>query len=114
MPEIGSAAWIDAFNACVADVDADEAAITVLHRIDGGPAWLVVAGEGTVGVDAADGDDDADLVFTWQRADAEAVARGELGPLEPFQAGRLRIGGDLTRLTAVAELFARFPAVPAD
>jgi putative sterol carrier protein len=114
MPEIGSAAWIDAFNAAVADVDAEDAEITVLHRIDGGPAWLVVACEGTVGVDSADGDDEADLVFTWQRDDAEAVARGDVGPLEPFQSGRLRIAGDLTKLTDVSDLFARFPAVPTD
>jgi len=32
----------------------------------------------------------------------------------PFQAGRLRVGGDLTRLTEVAALFARFPPVGGD
>jgi hypothetical protein len=113
MPEIGTSGWIDAFNAAVAGLDADGTDITVLHRIEGGPAWLVVASGGAVGVDAADAGDDADLVFTWQRTDAEAVARGDVTPLEPFQAGRLRIGGDLTRLTEIAELFARFPPVPA-
>ena len=65
--------------------------------------------DGTVGVDQADPDDDADLTFHWQHDAGEAVAQGEHGPLVAFQAGRLRIGGDLTRLTEVAGLFARFP-----
>jgi alkyl sulfatase BDS1-like metallo-beta-lactamase superfamily hydrolase len=112
MAEIGSEVWIDAFNAALTGLDAGDAEVAVLHRIDGGPAWLVVAAGGTVSVQAAGPGEDADLTFTWQRADAGAVARGDISPLEPFQAGRLRIGGDLTRLAEVAGLFARFPAVP--
>lgn len=113
MPEIGSDAWIDAFSAAVAGLEAAGVEITVLHRIDGGPAWRVTAAGGALRVERAEPTEDADLVFTWQPADARAVARGELAPLAPFQAGRLRVGGDLTRLTEVARLFARFPAVPA-
>jgi hypothetical protein len=116
MPEIGSAAWIEAFDAAVAGVDPGDLEVTVVHRIAGGPAWRVVVGGGSITVEAATVDGDArtaDLRFTWQRADAEAVARGELAPLEAFQAGRLTVGGDLTRLPEVASLFSRFPVVPA-
>jgi hypothetical protein len=114
MAEIGTDDWIEAFDAAIADLDAGEAEVTVLHRIVGGPAWTVAASRGRVGVEPAGTGDNtaADLVFTWQRADAEAVARGDVSPLEAFQAGRLKIGGDLTRLTEVAALFARFPRVP--
>jgi alkyl sulfatase BDS1-like metallo-beta-lactamase superfamily hydrolase len=114
MPEIGSDAWIEAFNAAVAGFDPGDEHVAVLHRIEGGPAWLVTVGGGSVAaVPVGDRTDDADITFTWQHADAEAVARGDASPLEPFQAGRLRIGGDLTRLTEVAGLFARLPSVPA-
>lgn len=111
MPEVGSPAWIDAFAAAVATVDPGDAEVSVLHRIVDGPSWLLRTGDGRVAVEAASPDADADITFTWQRDDAEAVARGELGPLVPFQAGRLRVGGDLTLLTEVAALFAQFPAV---
>ena len=101
MPEIGSEAWIDALNAAVADLEAPAFDVTVLHRIEGGPAWLITVAEGTIGIDMADPGDDADLVFSWQRDDARAVAHGEIGPLVPFQAGRLKVGGDLSRLAEV-------------
>ena len=45
--------------------------------------------------------------------DVAAVATGTTAPLAVFQAGRLRVGGDLRRLTDATELFARFPGVPA-
>jgi putative sterol carrier protein len=112
MPELGSEAWVDAFNAAVCDLDPGSLELSVLHTVDGGPAWLITVADGTVGVDQADPDDDADLTFHWQHDDAVAVARGEHGPLVAFQAGRLKVGGDLTRLTEAAELFARFPPVP--
>lgn len=113
MPEIGSDAWIDTFTVAVAGLDAAGAEVTVVHRIEGGPAWRMTASAGAVRVERAEPTDDADLIFTWQPADARAVARGELTPLAPFQDGRLRVGGDLTRLAEAALLFARFPAVPA-
>jgi hypothetical protein len=111
MPEVGSDEWIEAFAAAVEELEAGDVAVRVLHRIDGGPAWLVDAGPAGVRVRPAAADGAADLTFTWQRADADAVATGELAPLAAFQAGRLRIGGDLRRLPEVASLFARFPAV---
>lgn len=112
MPEVGSPAWIDALAAAVATVDAGDAEVSVLHRIVDGPSWLLRADDGRVVVEPAPPDTDADITFTWQRDDAEAVARGEFGPLVPFQAGRLRVGGDMALLTDVASLFAQLPAVP--
>ena len=111
MPEIGSDGWIDAFAAAVAEVDGGDISISVRHRLSDGPAWLVVIDEGRVSVRRAAGDEPADVTFLWQRADAEAVASGDISPLSAFQAGRLRVGGDLNRLAEAADLFARFPAV---
>jgi hypothetical protein len=111
MPEIGSEAWVEAFDRAVADLDPGDVAVVVEHRIEAGPAWVVDAGPGRVRVRPVGQDDAPDLTFTWRHDDADAVARGELAPLTAFQAGRLRIGGDLRRLPEVAALFARFPAV---
>lgn len=109
--EIASAGWVEQFDRAVAAVDTGDVEVTVLHRIDAGGAWLVTLSGGRARVTVADPDAPADLSFTWQRDDAEAVARGEYGPLVPFAAGRLRVGGDLTRLGEVREVLARFPAV---
>ena len=111
MPAIATPDWVARFDRAVAGVDAGSVEVTVLHRIDGGGAWRVTAAGGRVRVAVATHDEAADLTFTWDASDAAAVARGDHGPLVPFQAGRLRVGGDLTRLAEVAELFARFPAV---
>jgi hypothetical protein len=92
-------------------VDAGPIEVDVLHRLTGGAAWRISAAGGRVRVTVAAPDEAADLTFTWEPDDAEAVARGDYGPLVPFQAGRLRVGGDLTRLAEVADLFARFPAI---
>ena len=111
MPQIATPDWVARFDQAVAGVDPGAVEVTVLHRIDGGGAWRITAADGRVRVAVAGPDDPADLTFTWDAADAAAVARGDHGPLVPFQAGRLRVGGDLTRLAEVAELFARFPAL---
>lgn len=39
--------------------------------------------------------DDADVIFTQDRATATAIATGELSAQAAFMAGRLRVGGDL-------------------
>ena len=116
MSEVGSDEWIERFASAVGDVDPGAVPITVLHRIADGPSWVLRADATGVSVAAVDDGSppDADVTFTWQRADADAVARGEVSALVAFQAGRLRVGGDLTRLGAVTDLFSRFPAVRAD
>lgn len=109
--EIASASWVAQLDRAVAEVDAGPVEATVLHRIDGDGAWLITLSGGRARATVADPAAAADLTFTWQRADAEAVARGDHSPLVAFGAGRLRVGGDLTRLVEVAEVLARFPAV---
>lgn len=111
MPAIATPDWVARYDEALAPVDAGAVEVEVLHRLAGGAAWRISAAGGRVRVRAAAPDEPADLTFTWEDEDAEAVARGDYGPLVPFQAGRLRVGGDLTRLVEVAELFARFPAV---
>ena len=111
MPTIATPEWVARFDEVLAPVDAGDADVTVLHRIAGGAAWRITVAGGRARAAVAEPDEAADLTFTWEAADAEAVARGDYGPLVPFQAGRLRVGGDLTRLSEVAALFARFPAV---
>lgn len=113
MPEVGSPHWIEALAEATAEVDAGDVVVSVLHRVDGGPAWRIAAADGAVEVRAADADEPADLTFTWQADDAAAVAAGAASPLTAFQAGRLRVGGNLDRLGEVVGLFARFPGVPA-
>lgn len=108
-PAIATPAWIARFDEAVSGLDTGDLELSILHRIEGDGAWLVTASGGHARVLAAEPDAAADLTFTWQRDDAEAVARGEVGPLVAFQAGRLRVGGDLTRLGEAAELVGRFP-----
>jgi alkyl sulfatase BDS1-like metallo-beta-lactamase superfamily hydrolase len=110
VPGIGSDAWIEAFAAAVRHIDAGPGEVRVLHRVVDGPAWLVATVDGHVCVERAEPDDGADVTFTWERDDAEAVARGHITALTPFQAGRLRVGGDLRRLVEVADRFARLPS----
>ena len=89
-PAIATPAWVARFDEALADVDVGDAQVTVLHRIAGGTAWRITAADGRARVAVAGPDEPADLTFTWEADDAEAVARGDYGPLVPFQAGRLR------------------------
>jgi hypothetical protein len=106
MSTVGSDPWLARFAAAVADVDPGDVRITVRHSIVDGPSWVVRAADDGVSVGR---DGEADVTFTWLAADAAAVAQGAIGALVPFQAGRLRVGGDLNRLRAAADLFARLP-----
>ena len=103
-------------TAAVADLDAGtwSSREGAAHAIDGGPpGWSRWPTAPSVSTGVRRPDDDADLTFHLAAADAEAVARGEPAPLSAFQAGRLRIGGDLPRLAGRPPLFARFPRVEA-
>lgn len=111
MAEIGTPGWLDALARSVADLDAGGVRVAVLHRVEGGPSWVVAAEGEHVTARAAAADEPADVTFTWQADDARAVAAGEASPLAVFQAGRVRIGGDLRRLPEATALFARFPGV---
>lgn len=116
---IGTDSWLEAFAAALADADLDtgDVRIAVRHQIVDGPSWVVQVDDDGVTVTRGKTDDDdvdaaADVTFTWQADDAAKVAEGEGSPLAPFQAGRLRVGGDLSRLADAAALFARLPKVP--
>ena len=109
MTDIGSPAWIDAVAASVVGLDAGGTSVSVLHRIEGGPSWIVEADGGDVTVRPAAPDEGADVSFSWQADDAAAVAAGTTTVLAVFGTGRLRVGGDLRRLTEATALFARFP-----
>ena len=113
MTEPGSPAWIEGLARSVAALDADGTTIAVRHRIEGGPAWLVVADGRAVEVRAAGDEDEGDVTFTWQPDDAAAVAAGTTTVLAVFGTGRLRVGGDLRRLADATALFARFPGTAA-
>lgn len=113
MAAIGSPDWVEALARSVEAVDPEGVTITVVHRVEGGPAWVVAADGRRVDARPAAEGDTAEVTFTWQRADAEAVAAGTSTVLAVFQAGRLRVGGDLQRLAQAAALFSRFPGIAA-
>jgi hypothetical protein len=113
MAEIGSPDWIEALARSLAGIDAGGVTVEVLHRIDGGPSW-VVAADGTSLTARPAGDlDTGDVSFTWEADDAAAVAAGDAAVLSIFGTGRLRVGGDLRRLAEATALFARFPGTAA-
>ena len=113
MPVIGSPAWVEALARSVAAVDPHGVAITVVHRIEGGAGWVIAADGQTVDARPAAEGETGDVSFTWQGPDAEAVAAGTTTVLTVFQAGRLRVGGDLRRLAEATALFTRFPGIAA-
>ena len=110
---LGSPAWIEALGASLDGLDAGGVAVTVVHRIEGGAAWTIVADGTTVTSRAATPDETGDVSFTWQPDDAQAVASGATTVLTVFGTGRLRVGGDLRRLAEATALFARFPGTAA-
>ena len=109
MPEIGSPPWIAALARSVDGLDAEGVTLTVVHRVEGGPSWVVAADGRRVTVRAAAAGETGDISFTWQPDDAAAVAAGRAAVLTIFGTGRLRVGGDLRRLAEATALFARFP-----
>jgi hypothetical protein len=113
MSEIGSPPWIEALARSVEGVEADGVALTVLHRVEGGASWVVVADGRRVTVRAAAAGEVGDISFTWQPADAADVLGGDAAVLSVFGTGRLRVGGDLRRLAEATALFARFPGLAA-
>jgi hypothetical protein len=125
MPPYLSPAWVQAFNAALADLDLADAvaAATSLTASQGNFAVAQVvtdappsagadAGAGTLRtvltVDAgrftlaADPSSDlpANVTMVLTYADALAIARGELEPADALAAGRVRVRGELAVLVA--------------
>jgi hypothetical protein len=113
MAEIGAPDWIDELARSLAGIDAGGVAVEVLHRIDGGPSWVLAADGGSITARPAAPDDTGDVSFTWLADDAAAVAAGTTTVLAVFGTGRLRVGGDLRRLAEATALFAAVPGVAA-
>jgi hypothetical protein len=103
--------WIAAAGRALA-VDADLGAalagleLTVEQVVTGGPdgtvVWRLDVVDGHVALTAGVPTDASppDLRFTTDYATAAAVAAGDLGAQRAFVEGRLRVGGDLSLLTA--------------
>ena len=116
-----SAEWIAALDeAARASSSLHEAAadldLTVQQVVSDGDdevTWYVRLRGGEVEIRAGRADD-ADVTFTQDRATARAIADGELSAQAAFMAGRLRTGGDLTRLLAHREALADLDDVFAD
>ncbi len=102
--------WIAAAGRALADdtglKDATvDVRLTIEQVVTGGPEgtarWHVAIDHGRVELAAgAAGPHPADLRFTTDYATAAAVASGELAAQRAFAEGRLRVGGDLSLLTA--------------
>lgn len=100
VPEFLSDEWVDALAATAASASvADGAELSVRQVVDDA-AWTVRVAGGRVAVDR---DATADVTLTTDRATAAALVRGELAAQDAFAAGRLRLGGDLTKLLAAAD-----------
>ena len=113
--------WLDELGAA-----ADAAVLPAMPRLalqqvvpdgpDGEVAYALVVEDGRLHVHRGRVDR-PDLVFTQDRATAEAIHRGELSAQAAFMQGRLRLGGDLRSvidraadLASIDDVFARVRA----
>ena len=111
-------AWLDDLDAAARVVELHTEAPLVLQQVvPDGPeghevAYALAVRDGRVRVERGRVRD-PDLVFTQDRATAEAIHRGELSAQAAFMQGRLRLGGDLravidraAELAAIEDVFA--------
>ncbi len=113
--------WLDELDAAARGAGAPAAPRLVLQQVvpdgpGGEVAYALVVEDGRIRVERGRADR-PDLVFTQDRATAEAIHRGELSAQTAFMQGRLRLGGDLRAvidraadLAAIDDVFARFRA----
>jgi hypothetical protein len=114
-------AWLDELDAAAEGADLPTMPRLALQQVvPDGPAgevaYALVVDDGRVRVHRGR-IDGPDLVFTQDRATAEAIHRGELSAQTAFMQGRLRLGGDLrsvidraSDLAALDDVFARVRA----
>jgi putative sterol carrier protein len=125
VPRFLTAAWVEAFNAALADVrlpapgpDAGLAAIdgrfTVAQEVRGTPdgdvRLVLRTADGALALHLEPLDptpgraEGADVTIALDYADAADLAKGELSPAEALNGGRIRVQGDLSVLIAGQEL----------
>lgn len=116
MVQVGSGEWVAAFAAAAEGVAVDPAASVVVQQelTDTGDAWHVVVAGGRVAVHPGR-HPDPDVTFSQDLATATEVATGRLSAQLAFAEGRLRVRGDVARLTgpAAAALAALGEVAPA-
>lgn len=120
-----SPAWIEEWNVALASVplpgpgpDAGLAAtdgnVTVVQEVHGSPdgdvRLIMRIHDGSVRLQLDDGRGDsgpgatADVTIVLAYDDAAAMSRGELSPAQALTAGRIRVRGDLSALSATQQL----------
>ena len=92
-------AWLDELEAAATGADVPPMPRLALQQVvpdgpDGEVAYALVVEDGRVEV-CRGRVENPDLVFTQDRATAEAIFLGELSAQAAFMQGRLRLGGDL-------------------
>jgi len=102
MPRFLTPEWLDDLAAAAAAADGPEGEpFTLQQVVADGPdnefAWSVTVGGGSLAVRAGRADSPT-VSFTQDRSTAEAIHRGELSAQAAFMTGRLRVGGDVSRL----------------
>jgi ubiquinone biosynthesis protein UbiJ len=125
VPRFLTQEWVDAFNAAIAGVglpdpgpDAGLAAadgrFTVVQEVRGGPdgdvRLVLRTADGALELELqalepmSDASADGDVTIALDYADAVSLAQGGLSPGEALSAGRIRVRGDLSVLSAGQEL----------
>jgi putative sterol carrier protein len=92
-------AWLDELETAARAAELPAMPRLVLQQVvtdgpDGEVAYALVVEDGRVELRRGRVEQ-ADLVFTQDRATAEAIHRGDLSAQAAFMQGRLRLGGDL-------------------
>ena len=121
MAEFLTDEWLEELDAVARAAHVQMASRLVLQQVvpdgpGGEVAYALVLDHGRVQVERGRVEN-PDLVFTQDRATAEAIHRGELSAQAAFMQGRLRLGGDLRAvidraadLASVDDVFARVRA----
>ena len=101
MPAFLSDEWVDALAERLAAQPVDPDLSVAVRQVVDDVSWTVRLAGGRVTVDR---DPAADVTLTTDRATAESLVAGELAAQDALAAGRLRIGGDLTKLLGIPEV----------
>ncbi len=122
MPRFLTPDWAEAFNAALdgvvlpgpgpdAGLAAADGKLTVAQEVRGTPdgdiRLVLRASDGTLVLDVGplgEAGEAAEVTIALEYEDAAALAQGRLSPAEALNAGRIRVRGDLSVLTAGQDL----------